>query len=178
MIYTHKERAQKLADIKINNIKQAQKVAPAVIEVLEKYKGKSITGNKKRIKEAIESINKALYVIIEHDIFEHVNFKVIYRGARYIVEGGAAHYIDGTIYIVNQIYIKQNEITQNIIDKVKADIEAEQARIPLIKKTARDCVKIAEKKEALIQQLNNLLSGKNIDVEIAEVAGVKSQYYM
>ena len=75
MLYIHEARAKKLADIKVNNIKQAQKIAPAVIEVLEKYKGKSITGNKKRIKEAIESINKALYVVIEHDMFEHVKLR-------------------------------------------------------------------------------------------------------
>ena len=37
MLYTHEERAKKLADIKVNNIKQVQKIAPAVIEVLEKY---------------------------------------------------------------------------------------------------------------------------------------------
>lgn len=178
MLYTHEVRAKKLADIKINNIKQAQKIAPAVIEVLEKYKGKSITGNKKRIKEAIESIDKALYVIIEHDMFEHVNFEVIYRGARHIVENNVAYYIDGRINIVYHIYTKHNEITQEIIDSIKTNMENEQARISLIKKTARDCVKIAKKKEDLIQQLNNLVSGKNIDVEIAEIAGIKSQYYM
>lgn len=178
MLYTYEERAKKLADIKVNNIKQAQKIAPAVIEVLEKYKGKSITGNKKRIKEAIESIDKALYVVIEHDMFEHVNFEVIYRGERRIIENNTAYYIDGTINIVNCIYTKHNEITQEMIDSIKTNMESEQARISLVKKTARDCVKIAKKKEDLIQQLNNLVSGKNIDVEIAEIAGIKSQYYM
>jgi hypothetical protein len=176
MEYT-KENAAILADLKNKAQNRALELAPAVIKALAAFDGKSITGNRKRITDAIKAIDLALYVNIESNPFLGVKIDISYfERNRSVKIGDSWQYIDGTIPLLEYHYNKENILI--FADAEKAIFSACERLRERIKKaayTAENIEIIRKKQKELCQELNDLL--RDCDSEIGERFGINFTYY-
>ena len=176
MQYT-KENARTLADLKIAAFKKTLDLAPAVIDALRKFDGKSITGNKKRITDAIKAVDPALYVDIEWDQWLKTKFNITYwEKNRCVRIDESVQYIDGFFDLLGYFYAKDNILNFADVEKeILAQCERIRAYIEKAQYTADNIETIREKQKKLCQELNDLV--RECDHEIAGKFDVTMTYY-
>ena len=172
MIYTDSEtiakineRGEKLTQA-INN---ALTLAPQVKDTLTRFLGKSITGNKKRITDAIKAINNNLTVLIENNAYFGTEIKLYYWGGENYTE--SSHF-----YLIWGEYSKENTITPEIIAAIDKGAEQLKKRLERVKYTVENIAATLAEHKKLCERLNEIQ--RQNDGEIMEMAGVKSTYYM
>lgn len=176
MQYT-KENARTLAGLKIAAFKKTLDLAPAVIDALRKFDGKSITGNKKRITDAIKAIDPALYVDIDWDQWLKTKLNIKYwESNRSVKIDESWEYIDGSFDLLSYFYAKDNILNFADAEKaILAECERIRAYIEKAQYTADNIETIRATQQRLCQELNDLVRG--CDHEIAERFDVTMTYY-
>ena len=171
MIYNDSEtiakinaRGEKLTQA-INN---ALTLAPQVKDALTRFLGKSITGNKKRITDAIKAINNNLTVIIENNGYFGTEIKLYFWGGENYTE--SSHF-----YLIWGEYSKENTITPEIIAAIDKGVEQLKKRRERIKKTGENIENLLAEHKKLCERLNEIQHES--DGEMLEIAGVKSTFY-
>ena len=176
------QNARTLAALKNQAQADALKLAPRVLETLGKFFGKSITGNKKRITDAIRAIDSRLYVHIDAENLGNtflgvklsVNFYADNRSAKI---GEHWEYIDGKIEILGgYFYSKTNILDAEQVKKAIGDtMEYLPKAIEKTRETAERIETAKAEQKKLCQALNDLIRG--LDSEIAERFGITFTYY-
>lgn len=172
-----KNDIKQMAKLKTAHISHSLELADTVAEVLAKFDGKSITGNKKRISDVIEQIDPSLRVYIEPDGYgwTWLRVKSYAKNRSFKTSGGTWQYIDGTDSLLWEL-VKDNTIKA---EELRARIENYKIQtakeLERIKTTARNIEKIAEKVEKLKKELTEISLGT--DRELTDAFGVDFKHY-
>lgn len=162
-----------LANLK--NQKQSEIIAlcEPIAQTLEAFNGKSITGNKKRITDALKNIDRRLYVSIEFEKYFGTKFKVAYYTENRTItrENGQIDYLRGDDFLIWQT-VKDNIFN---IDDIKTELQRTKESY---EKARERTEKTAENIEAIESQVNMLKSAlstlqSNTDTELAEHFGIR-----
>lgn len=163
-IATINARGEKLTHA-INN---ALTLAPQVKDALTRFLGKSITGNKKRITDAMKAINANLTVLIESNAYFGTEIKLYYWGGENYTE--SSHF-----YLIWGEYSKENTITPEILAAIDKGAEQLQKRLERVNNTVKNIKETLTEYKKLCERLNEIQ--RESDGEILEMAGVKSTYF-
>lgn len=161
---------ENLQKMKISNATRAADCADAVVNALEKFAGKSITGNKKKITDAMQAIDPKLYTTIQSEDWLGCKFEIYLYGERCAHDDKHCDYIDGKVYLVAG-YVKDNTID---IEKLKTEIAAAKERALITAEKAKQTTeqevqaRIKQFRE-LKEQIKHLRDG--LDMELAEKLG-------
>lgn len=167
-----KKDIKTMAKLKTAHVSHALGLADKIAAALRAFNGKSITGNKKRITDAIQQIDPSLRVYIEPDGWGWVWLRVkCYAKTRAFQNaGGSWSYIDGTENILWEL-VKDNIINADELAARIENYKNNTAReLERIKTTARDIEKIAAKVKKLKDELTNLSLAS--DSELADAYGI------
>ena len=149
-------------------IDSALSVAEQVKNTLERFTGKSITGNKKRITDAIKAINENLTLLIEQNQYFGTEIKLYFWNGENYTE--KSHF-----YLIWGQYSKENTITPEIIAAIDKGVEQLKKRRERIKKTGENIENLLAEHKKLCERLNEIQHES--DGEMLEIAGVKSTFY-
>lgn len=149
-------------------IDSALSVAEQVKNTLECFAGKSITGNKKRLTDAIKAINENLTLLIEQNQYFGTEIKLYFWNGENYTE--KSHF-----YLIWGEYSKENTITPEIIAAIDRGVEQLKKRRERIKKTGENIENLLAEHKKLCERLNEIQHES--DGEMLEIAGVKSTYY-
>lgn len=149
-------------------IDSALSVAEQVKNTLERFTGKSITGNKKRITDAIKAISGNLTLLIEQNQYFGTEIKLYFWNGENYTE--KSHF-----YLIWGEYSKENTITPEIIAAIDKGVEQLKKRRERIKKTGENIENLLAEHKKLCERLNEIQHES--DGEMLEIAGVKSTYY-
>lgn len=162
-----------LANLKNQKQSEIIKLCEPIAKVLEAFNGKSITGNKKRITEALKSIDSRLCVSIESEQYFGTKFKVAYYTNNRIItkENGQIDYLRGDDFLIWQS-VKDNILH---IDDIKTELQ--RTKDSYIKAQERT-EKTAENIEVIEARANMLKSAlaelqRNSDTELTEHFGIR-----
>lgn len=161
---------KKLQQMKIENATRAAGYADAVIDALTKFAGKSITGNKKRITDAMQAIDPKLYTTIQNEDWLGCKFEIYLYGERCAHDDRACDYIDGRVYLVAG-FVKDNTID---IEKLKTEITAAKERALTTAEKARNTTpEIVQERIAKFRDLKAQIRAlrDGLDPELAEKFG-------
>ncbi len=96
-----KNTIKQVAQLKDDAHKELLRLCELIPTELEKFDGKSITGNKKRITDTLAALSRELYVSIEYEQYFGTKFKVsFYPRNRSITSEGQTHYIRNDFFII------------------------------------------------------------------------------
>lgn len=149
-------------------IDSALSVAEQVKNTLERFTGKSITGNKKRITDAIKAISGNLTLLIEQNQYFGTEIKLYFWNGENYTE--KSHF-----YLIWGEYSKENTITPEIIAAIDKGVEQLKKRRERIKNTGENIENLLAEHKKLCERLNEIQHES--DGEMLEIAGVKSTYY-
>lgn len=172
-----KQDIRKMANLKLAHLTHASAQADKIPAALAKFDGKSITGNKKRIKDAIEQIDPSLRVEIEADGWGWVRLVIrCYAKSRtFQTSAGRWEYIDGVDIVLWETF-KENILS---VENVKLFIENYQKstarQIERIKHTSAKIDQIAEKVKKLHDELTKIAT--ETDRELTDAAGVSFKHH-
>lgn len=158
-----KNEAQTAVLNSIDQIKQA----------LQAFDGKSITGNKKRITDSIQAIEKGLYVSIDKGSFDYITLKIYYypQNRAFKTESGYWHHIDSDFCVLWETD-KTNIIDMAVIEaRLDSAKQCYQKYIERTAQTADNIEEIAKQAEQLKQALSTLQY--NSDTELTEAFNVR-----
>ena len=148
----------------------ALSLADCVKGVLEKYKGKSITGNKKRLQDAIKAENANLRCIIEWDEYRGVCVEIYY------FDDTQGRYTDDThFYLLRSSYSKDNILDDAIIQEIDKACRALENHKGRLQYTAAHIKKILTQYKKMCDELNKI--HHDCDSELLEIARIKPNYY-
>lgn len=172
-----KNDIKKLSNLKIKAARETLVLCDKVGEVLRNFDGKSITGNKKRITDAIEGIAKGLRCYIEPDGFGWVKLRVIYypQDRRFQTDGGNWADLDSDNTII------WDTSKGNVLDLTTILCQIQNAKVNFAKRvercqyTARNIEKIADKVEKLKNELSKINLGT--DSELTDAFGISFKHY-
>ena len=168
----NKNDIKQMAKMKTEYIAHALSLADKIGETLAKFDGKSITGNKKRISDAVEQLDPSLRVYIEPDSWGWVWLRVKYyaKTRNFQTSGGNWQYIDGSDSILWEL-VKDNTINAAELTARIENYKTQTAKeLERIKTTARDIEKIAARAEKLKKELSEL--SLNSDHELTDAFGI------
>ena len=144
-----------LAKMKIRTSKKIIELCDQVAKVLAQFDGKSITGNKKRITDAIQSIATGLHVFIESEQYFGTQVKIRYfeHDRVYTTEAGATIHLDDDNYLIWHS-VKDNTIhIDDMMTLLNTTAESEHKAIERAQYTARNIDTIATKAERFKSEL-------------------------
>ena len=171
MIYNDGETIAKIrarGETLTRAIDSALSLAEQVKNTLERFTGKSITGNKKRITDAIKAISENLTLLIEQNQYFGTEIKLYFWNGENYTE--KSHF-----YLIWGEYSKENTITPEIIAAIDRGVEQLKKRRERIKKTGENIENLLAEHKKLCERLNEIQHES--DSEMLEIAGVKSTYY-
>lgn len=175
MIYTDDNTIKAIKD-KSKIIVAACDVALSLIDdvqaVILQFAGKSITGNKKRLTDAIQAVNKNLIVKIEWDTWLGADLQIYYW------DYTQRSYDKNTnFYLSWGGWDKDNTIkAEKICEQLahgKKNLELEKSRALY---TAKNAKSILAKHKKYCDELNKIQH--DCDSELLRIAGIKQQYYV
>lgn len=174
MIYTDDKTIQTIKD-KSKKIVRACDFALSLIDNVQgailQFAGKSITGNKARLTNAIKAVNQDLIVKIDWDNYLGADLCIYYWDA---TQGGGEQ---ARFYLSWGGWTKDNIIQQDkIIEQFahgKKNLESQKARAIY---TAKNIKTILNKHKKFCDELNKLQHDCSSD--LLNIAGIKSTYYM
>lgn len=168
---------KQMAKLKIAHLTHALSLADKVKVALAQFDGKSITGNKKRISDAIEQIDPGLRVYIEPDGYGWVwlRVKCYAKDRSFRTSDGHAGYIDGTDTLLWEL-VKDNVINADFIAERIENYKNNTAReLERVKTTARDIEKIAQKVKKLHDELTKIALVS--DSELTAAFGISYKHF-
>lgn len=171
MIYTDCETIAKIrarGETLTRAIDSALSLAEQAKNTLERFTGKSITGNKKRITDAIKAISENLTLLIEQNQYFGTEIKLYFWNGENYTE--KSHF-----YLIWGEYSKENTITPEIIAAIDKGVEQLKKRRERIKKTGENIENLLAEHKKLCERLNEIQHES--DGEMLEIAGVKSTFY-
>ena len=149
-------------------IDSALSLAEQVKNTLERFAGKSITGNKKRLTDAIKAINENLTLLIEQNQYFGTEITLYFWNGENYTE--KSHF-----YLIWGEYSKENTITPEIIAAIDRGVQQLKKRRERIKKTGENIENLLAEHKKLCERLNEIQHES--DGEMLEIAGVKSTFY-
>lgn len=161
-----------MAKLKLTHLKNASEDANKIPEALAKFDGKSITGNKKRISDAIAQIDPSLRVEIESDGWGWVRFIVRCYAKERSFQTSAQRweYIDGVDIILWETF-KDNTLNLETVKTLIENYQKSTARqIERLKYTSAKIKQIAEKTKKLHDELTQLALAT--DRELTDAFGI------
>ena len=175
MIYTDDKTIQTIKD-KAKKIVAACDCALSLIDnvqaVILQFAGKSITGNKKRITDAIKKINNNLTVIIEWDNYLGADLQIYYWDSTQGKYTNDTHY-----YLSWGGWTKDNTINaEKICEQLahgRKNLELQKARAIY---TAKNAKSILTRHQKCCDELNKIQHDCSSD--LLQIAGVKQLYYV
>lgn len=172
-----KNDIKQMAKLKIAHLTHALSLADQLKTTLAQFNGKSITGNKKRISDAVAQIDPSLRVYIEPDGWGWVwlRVKCYAKNRGFQTSDGHWGYIDGTDSLLWEL-VKDNVINADFIAERIENYKNNTAReLERVKTTARDIEKIAQKVKKLHDELTKISLAS--DSELTSAFGVSYKHF-
>lgn len=173
----NKKLIEKLTELKKNATATALGTIDKIQEALSKFDGKSITGNKKKITDAIRALQDGLYIDIEKDAWSGAALKIYFYARnthaevdRFYGNIKSEFYI---LYLTNKENILRLEDVKAILSKTKESLQETLAELE--NTTPEKIQELQQKKAELLSQLQKLHEGT--DKEILEIAGYGDTWY-
>ena len=166
MLYNDTKTLLKRAKEIAKNCDTAKAHVEQVKAVLQKYAGKSITGNKKRFTEAIQAINKDLYARIEWSEYRGADLSIYWWDRGF-------NYTDKAKFYILQYHTARDNTFD--IDKIFADIARCVEYLEKRKERALYTAKNATKIDIMITSMREKIRDLQLktDNEIVEMAGIR-----